>query len=195
MARRYRSSSWPIAFARSLAGVHADGIVTFGSSIGGGNALAAAAEDSRVAAAISQVPFLDLRTQSLRPPPDVVAGIRSAAERDEFLPAVGQPSEPAPINAPNSEAGWRHVVAGSSAPTQASTTSTSTTAQNTRRSSQTRRLWSAVCRHFLRVSDGTRTRDRLDHNRRDGVLAGWYSASQSGSGSSQELRLLLTLDP
>jgi pimeloyl-ACP methyl ester carboxylesterase len=110
-ARQLQDWRAAIAFARSLAGVHADGIVTFGSSIGGGNALAAAAEDSRVAAAISQVPFLDLGSQSFRPPPDVVAGIRSAAERDEFLPAVGQPSEPALINAPSSEAGWRHVVA------------------------------------------------------------------------------------
>jgi uncharacterized protein len=36
--------------------------------------------------------------------------MRAAAARGEFLPAVGQPSEPALINAPGSEAGWRHVV-------------------------------------------------------------------------------------
>src|SRR5690349_21316196 len=46
-----------IAFARSLPGVDAGRIATFGSSMGGGNALAAAAEDPDVAAAISQVPF------------------------------------------------------------------------------------------------------------------------------------------
>ena len=100
-----------IAFARSLAGIHAEGVVTFGSSMGGGNALAAAAEDDRVAAAISQVPLLDAGSQAFRPPPDLAAQVRSAAERGEFLPAVGQPGEPALINAPDSEAGWRHVVA------------------------------------------------------------------------------------
>jgi uncharacterized protein len=100
-----------IAFARSLEGIHVDGVVTFGSSIGGGNALAAAAEDSRVAAAISQVPFLDMPRQAFRPTPEVAAEMRSAAARGAVLPAVGQPSEAALIHAPGSEAGWRHVVA------------------------------------------------------------------------------------
>jgi uncharacterized protein len=110
-ARQLEDWRAAIAFARSLAGIHADGVVTFGSSIGGGNALAAAAEDPRVAAVISQVPFLDLRSQAFRPEPEVVAEMRAAAERGDFLPAVGQPDEPAFINAPGSEAGWRHVVA------------------------------------------------------------------------------------
>ena len=110
-ARQLEDWRAAIAFARSLEGVHPEGVVTFGSSIGGGNALAAAAEDSRVVAAISQVPFLDLRSQAFRPKPEVTAAMRAAAEREEFLPAVGQPSEPALINAPDSEAGWRHVVA------------------------------------------------------------------------------------
>ena len=100
-----------IAFAGSLPGVDVDSVVAFGSSFGGGHALVAAAEDQRVAAAISQVPFLDLRSQAFRPAGEVVARMRAAAEREEFLPAVGQPSEPAFINAPASEAGWRHVVA------------------------------------------------------------------------------------
>lgn len=100
-----------IAFVRSLEGVHADGVVTFGSSMGGGNALAAAAEDARIAAAISQVPFLDLRAQAYLPAPDVAAQMRAAAGAGGYLPAVGQPHEPAFINAPTCEAGWRHVVA------------------------------------------------------------------------------------
>src|SRR3954464_4093803 len=49
-----------IAFARSLPGINPDRLATFGSSMGGGNALAAAAEDRQVAAAVSQVPFLDM---------------------------------------------------------------------------------------------------------------------------------------
>ena len=41
-------------------------VATFGSSMGGGNALAAAAEDRAIAAAISQVPFLDIVMQAHR---------------------------------------------------------------------------------------------------------------------------------
>jgi uncharacterized protein len=55
-----------IAFARSLSGIDAERVATFGSSMGGGNALAAAADDPRVAAAISQVPFLDMWRQAHR---------------------------------------------------------------------------------------------------------------------------------
>jgi alpha-beta hydrolase superfamily lysophospholipase len=99
-----------IAFARSLPGIDSDRVATFGSSMGGGNALAAAAEDSRVAAVVSQVPFLDIR-QAYRPSARVRARMMSAAALGRHLPAVGQPDEPALINAPDSEAGWRHVVA------------------------------------------------------------------------------------
>jgi pimeloyl-ACP methyl ester carboxylesterase len=100
-----------IAYARGLPGVDPRQVVTFGSSIGGGNALAAAADDPRVAAAVSQVPFIDLVTQSHRSGPVVAARMLVAAARGEHLPAVGSPSEAAFINAPAAEAGWRHVVA------------------------------------------------------------------------------------
>src|SRR6476659_7871076 len=43
-----------IGFARTLPGIDPDRIATFGSSMGGGNALAAAAADPGVAAAVSQ---------------------------------------------------------------------------------------------------------------------------------------------
>jgi pimeloyl-ACP methyl ester carboxylesterase len=100
-----------IAFARSLPGVDADRVATFGSSMGGGNALAAAADDPRVAAAISQVPFLDMVRQAHRSSPRVTARMLLAAVRGEHLPAAGQPHEAAFINSPGGEAGWRHVVA------------------------------------------------------------------------------------
>lgn len=99
-----------IGFARSLPGIDPARIATFGSSIGGGNALAAAAEDRRVAAAISQVPFLDLG-QAYRSRPLVRLRMIGAAVLGRHLPAVGQPYEPAFINAPASEDGWRRVVA------------------------------------------------------------------------------------
>jgi dienelactone hydrolase len=100
-----------IAFVRSLPQIDPERVTTFGSSMGGGNALAAAAEDPRVAAAISQVPFLDIVRQAHRPPPSVAARALWAAVRNRHLPAVGRPGEAAFINAPGAAAGWRHVVA------------------------------------------------------------------------------------
>jgi alpha-beta hydrolase superfamily lysophospholipase len=100
-----------IEFARALPGVDPERVATFGSSMGGGNALAAAADDKRVAAAISQVPFLDLVRQSHRSSPRVSARVMLAAARGQYLPAVGRPDEAAFINAPGGEVGWRHVVA------------------------------------------------------------------------------------
>lgn len=100
-----------IAFARSLPGTDPDRVATFGSSMGGGNALAAAADDTRIAAAISQVPFLDMWRQAHRSPPRVTVRMMLAAALGRHLPAVGAPDEAAFINAPAAEAGWRHVVA------------------------------------------------------------------------------------
>jgi len=99
-----------IALARSLPGIDSARVATFGSSMGGGNALAAAAADPAVAAAISQVPFLDIVRQAHRSSPLVTARMLAAAARGAHLPAVGQPNEPALINAPGGEEGWRRVV-------------------------------------------------------------------------------------
>jgi len=100
-----------IAFARSLPGIDAERVATFGSSLGGGNALAAAAEDPRVAAVISQVPYLDRDTQTYTKPRHVVEEMKAAAAEGRYLAAVGQPDEAAFISAPGSEVGWRRVVA------------------------------------------------------------------------------------
>jgi alpha-beta hydrolase superfamily lysophospholipase len=78
-----------IASARALPGINPERVATFGSSTGGGNALAAAAGDSRVAAAVSQVPFLDMVRQAHRSSPRVSAGTLLAAARGRHLPAVG----------------------------------------------------------------------------------------------------------
>lgn len=100
-----------IAFARSLPGIDPTRVATFGSSMGGGNALAAAADDRRVAAAVSQVPFIDILRQAHRSSPAVMARSLLAAALGRHLLAVGQPDEAAFINAPGGEAGWRQVVA------------------------------------------------------------------------------------
>jgi cephalosporin-C deacetylase-like acetyl esterase len=110
-----------IAFARGLPGVDPERVATLGSSMGGGHALAAARADSRIAAAVSQVPFLDAARQRYRPSRGVVARMVATAQMDRVaaalgrpprcLPAVGRPDEPAFINAPEAERGWRRVVA------------------------------------------------------------------------------------
>jgi alpha-beta hydrolase superfamily lysophospholipase len=110
-ARQLEDWRAAISFARSLPTVDPERVATFGSSMGGGNALAAAAEDRRIAAAISQVPFLDVVSQAHRASPRVVARMLLAAIRGEHLPAVGSPREAAFVNAPGAEAAWRHVVA------------------------------------------------------------------------------------
>lgn len=111
-ARQLEDWRAAIGCARSLAGIDPGRVSTFGSSMGGGNALAAAADDPRVAAAISQVPFLDIWRQAHRASPRVTGRMVLAALRGRHLPAIGQPDEAAFINAPGGEAGWRRVVAG-----------------------------------------------------------------------------------
>lgn len=101
-----------IATARALPDADPARVVTFGSSMGGGNALAAAAEDAQIAAAISQVPFLSITRQAFRAPLAATAKMLLAAVRGEFMPAVGKPHEAAFINAPGAEQGWREVVLG-----------------------------------------------------------------------------------
>lgn len=100
-----------IAFARSLPNIDGARVATFGSSSGGGHALATAAADPKVAAAISQVPMLDRETQGYDRPRNVVEEMKAAAAEGRCLPAVGQPNEAALISAPGAEVGWRRVVA------------------------------------------------------------------------------------
>jgi alpha-beta hydrolase superfamily lysophospholipase len=110
-ARQLEEWRAAIAFARSLPRIDPERVATFGFSMGGGNALAAAAEDPRVAAAISQVPMLDMWRQAHRPSLRLTSRILLAAALGRHLPVVGQPQECAIITAPGAEEGWRHVVA------------------------------------------------------------------------------------
>lgn len=98
-----------LAFARALPEVDATKVATLGSSLGGGNALWAAADDGRVAACISQVPFV---TFSQAPhSKEILEQMLAVAAQGGYLPAVGQLDEPAMINQPGGEVGWRRIVA------------------------------------------------------------------------------------
>ena len=74
-----------IAFARTLPGIDADRVGTFGSSFCGGHALAAAAEGRRVAAVISQVPLLDRDSQTYTGHPEVNRRIVAVAADGDHL--------------------------------------------------------------------------------------------------------------
>ena len=110
-ARQLEDWRAAIAFARSLPGIDPERVATFGSSMGGGNALAAAAADRAGGGRDQPGPVPRHRAPGPPPPPRVTARMLRAAARGGHLPAVGQPGEAAFINAPGSEAGWRRVVA------------------------------------------------------------------------------------
>lgn len=90
-----------IAFSRSLDGIDGDQVALWGTSFSGGHVAALAAEDSRVAAVISQVPYSGLGGRRRLPRPVFLARMVIAALRDEargrlglapaFLPLVAEP--------------------------------------------------------------------------------------------------------
>ena len=106
-----------VRFVRSLDGVDPDRVVVWGSSFAGGHVARIAAEDARLAGAISQVPFTDgpsalraagpadcwrLTVAGLR---DELAGLRG---RDpSTMPIVGPPGRTAAMNSPDAEPGYR----------------------------------------------------------------------------------------
>lgn len=119
IAIRRQLADWraAVSFARSLDGVDPDRVALWGTSFSGGHVLAVAARDPRVAAAISQVPFMSgLATVAARSPRD---GLRLAAvgfhdalgavvgRAPRYVPIVGQPGELAAMTAPGAEEGCR----------------------------------------------------------------------------------------
>jgi fermentation-respiration switch protein FrsA (DUF1100 family) len=106
-----------IEFARGLDGVDPDRVALWGSSFSGGHVAVLAAEDQRVAAAISQGPFLDgVWTLRAAGPANnwrlTVAGLRDEFARlrgrpPYMLPIVGPPGTLAAMNSPDAEPGYR----------------------------------------------------------------------------------------
>ncbi len=104
-----------VAFARSLDGVDPARIALWGTSYSGGHVLEIAAADPGIAAAVSQVPFMDgLATARASGPREALrltaAGLRDALRAatrrsPHYVPIVGQPGELAAMTAPGAEAG------------------------------------------------------------------------------------------
>jgi uncharacterized protein len=106
-----------IAYARTLAGIDADRIALRGTSFIGGHVIATAAGDARVAAAISQAPFIDGLLQLRSFPPQHVLRLTAAGLRDELqavrggsphmIKSVGAPGSLAVMTSPDAEPGFR----------------------------------------------------------------------------------------
>jgi uncharacterized protein len=106
-----------INFARMLTVLDASRIAVWGTSFGGGHVATIAASDTRLAAAISQVPFVDgiatLRATGSRH----ALRLTAAALRDELgrlrrrpphmVPLVGPPGSVAAMTSPDAEPGYR----------------------------------------------------------------------------------------
>jgi dienelactone hydrolase len=109
-----------IAFAKTLNDVDSTRIAIWGSSFGGGHAIAAAAAHPELAGAIAQCPFTDgpasmraLGLRSLlkvapRALADVLAGLVHA--RPVRVPLVGPPGSAALMTAPDAEPGYRALI-------------------------------------------------------------------------------------
>jgi cephalosporin-C deacetylase-like acetyl esterase len=102
-----------IAVARSLPGIDPDRIAVWGTSFSGGHVAAIAARDPRLAAAISQNPFIDgLPTLRAMGPRNALrlarAGLRDELRRPPLtIPIVGPPGSVAAMSTPDAEPGYR----------------------------------------------------------------------------------------
>ncbi len=109
-----------LAFARSLPDVDPDRVAAWGTSFSGGHVTVIAAEDRRLAAAISQGPFMDgIATLRVQGPANVgrltVAGLRDQVGswfgRPSKIPLVGPPGTVAAMTSPDAEPGYRALFA------------------------------------------------------------------------------------
>lgn len=107
-----------LALARSLPEVDAARVALWGTSFSGGHVLRVAADDGRVAAVVSQVPFCDGRAGAASPRSllpllgralrDAVAGRLGLAP--VLVPVVGPPGSVAALTSPDSEPGYLALV-------------------------------------------------------------------------------------
>jgi uncharacterized protein len=113
-----------VAFARHLDAIDPDRIGLWGSSFSGGHVVATAAEDPRVRAVVSQVPFTDGLSVVRRLEVSDNLRLTLAGLRDQlraalgraplYVPAVGPPGSFAAMTAPEAEPGFRAMTASDS---------------------------------------------------------------------------------
>lgn len=105
-----------IAYARSLNDIDPKRVVIWGTSFGGGHVLATAADDSQLAAVISQCPFTDGLASSLVMNPVTSLKVTGLALRDRIgswfgaqpvmVPLAAPPGQTALMNAPDAYSGF-----------------------------------------------------------------------------------------
>jgi dienelactone hydrolase len=109
-----------IAYARELDWVDPDRVAVFGSSFSGGHVIAIAAQDKRLAAAVSQCPFTDAVASLPKLGAKNIAlatghGIRdllhaATGRPPHYIPAVGPPGSFAVMTAPDALPGFTALV-------------------------------------------------------------------------------------
>jgi pimeloyl-ACP methyl ester carboxylesterase len=113
-----------MAALRDSHGVDAGRIVLWGASLSGGHAVRVAAESTRVAAVVAQMPMLDGRALVRSLPKSFVAAALVAGVRDRLqslvtepyeIPVVGDPGEKAAITEPGAKAAYLALVPADSA--------------------------------------------------------------------------------
>lgn len=115
-----------VNYARALPEVDPERVIAWGTSFGGGHSLITAAEDSRIAAAISQCPFTDGIASSLALSPVNSARLTVMAVRDLLakwrgrapvrVKVAGEPHETALMTAPDAMPGFNALLAASDIP-------------------------------------------------------------------------------
>lgn len=106
-----------ISFARSLEGVDPDRVAAWGTSFSGGHVATIAAEDHRLAAAVSQGPMMSGLWALRAAGPRNIVRLTVAGLRDEWahlrgkrryrIATVGPPGSVAAMNSPDAEPGYR----------------------------------------------------------------------------------------
>ncbi len=109
-----------VSFARALEGVDPDRIALWGSSFSGGHVLAVAAGDPRIAAVVSQAPYVDsIPTLKGIPPGNIVRGALEGAfdlagsvigRPPHYMPAVADPGGFAVMSQPQAVPGFAAIA-------------------------------------------------------------------------------------
>ncbi len=109
-----------IAFARALADVDEARIALWGTSFAGGHVVEIAADDPRIAAVVSQVPFADGRRLAGGSTKRTVAGLVAAALLDEargrlglsphYIPVLGEPGSVAALTHPGQADAMKRLI-------------------------------------------------------------------------------------